>query len=108
MAKQYSLDAASAVKGGDLGWVNPGELVPEFEKAMNALALHKVSAPVKSQFGWHLIEVLERKQKDDSEAFKKQEVRLFLHQRKFAEAVQNWQQHIRTEAYINIVEKDLA
>lgn len=61
MAKQYSLDAASSVKGGDLGWVNPGELVPEFEKAMDALPLHKISKPVKTVFGWHLIEVLERK-----------------------------------------------
>lgn len=108
MAKQYSLDAASAVKGGDLGWVSPGELVPEFEKTMNNLPLHKVSQPVKSQYGWHLIEVIARKQKDDTDAFKKQQVRQFLQQRKFAEAVQNWQQHLRTEAYVNIVDKDLA
>jgi len=108
MAKQYSLDSSSAIKGGDLGWVGPGELVPEFEKAMNDLPLHTVSQPVKSQFGWHIIEVMERKQKDDSQAFKKQQVRQFLQQRKFAEAVQNWQQHLRTEAYINIVEKGLA
>lgn len=108
MAKQYSLDAASAVKGGDLGWVNPGELVPEFEKAMNDLPINKVSHPVKSQFGWHLIQVIARKQKDDSDAFKKQQVRQFLQQRKFVEAVQNWQQHLRTEAYVNIVEKELA
>jgi len=108
MAKQYSVDSASAVKGGDLGWVSPSELVPEFEKTMNELAVNKISKPVKSQFGWHLIQVLERKQKDDSVAFKKQQVRQFLQQRKFAEAVQNWQQHIRAEAYISIVDKDLA
>jgi peptidyl-prolyl cis-trans isomerase SurA len=108
MAKQYSLDASSAVKGGDLGWVNPGELVPEFEKTMNELPVNKVSQPIKTQFGWHLIQVIARKQKDDSEAFKKQQVRQFLQQRKFAEAVQNWQQHLRTEAYVNIVEKKLA
>lgn len=108
MAKQYSLDASSAIKGGDLGWVNPGELVPEFEKAMNNLPLHKVSKPVKTQYGWHLIEVIGRRQKDDSEAFKKQQVRQFLQQRKFVEAVQNWQQHLRSQAYINIVDKDLA
>ncbi|ASQ47244.1 peptidylprolyl isomerase [Legionella clemsonensis] len=108
MAKQYSLDAASAVKGGDLGWVNPGELVPEFEKAMDALPLHKVSKPVKTVFGWHLIEVLERKKIDDSESFKRQQVRQFLQQRKFTEAVQNWQQHLRSSAYINIMDKDLA
>ncbi len=108
MAKQYSLDSGSAVKGGDLGWVTPGELVPEFEKTMNDLAINAVSKPVKTQFGWHLIQVLARKQKDDSDAFKKQQVRQFLQQRKFAEAVQNWQQHIRAEAYITILEKDLA
>lgn len=108
MAKQYSLDTASAVKGGDLGWVTPGELVPPFEKTMDKLPLNQVSLPVKTQFGWHLIEVLGRKQQDDSTAFKKQQIRQFLHQRKFAEAVQNWQQHIRTDAYVNIIEKELA
>ena len=108
MAKQYSLDVASATKGGDLGWVVPGELVPEFEKTMNNLPLHKVSKPVKSMFGWHLIEVLERKKVDDSESFKRQQVRAFLQQRKFTEAVQNWQQHLRTDAYIKILDKKLA
>lgn len=108
MAKQYSLDSGSAVKGGDLGWVTPGELVPEFEKTMDKLTVNQISHPVKSQFGWHLIQVLGRKQKDDSLAFKKQQVRQFLQQRKFAEAVQNWKQHIRAEAYVNIIDKDLA
>ncbi|KTD65297.1 peptidylprolyl isomerase [Legionella spiritensis] len=108
MAKQYSLDAASAIKGGDLGWVNSGELVPEFEKAMDELAVNKISKPVKSGFGWHIIQVLERKKVDDSESFKRQQVRQFLHQRKFTEAVQNWQQHLRTDAYVKILDKDLA
>ncbi len=108
MAKKYSLDAASAVKGGDLGWVVADELVPAFATAMNALPLHTISQPVKTPFGWHLIEVLERKTVDDSDMFKRQQVRQFLHQRKFAEAVQNWQQHIRTDAYVNILDKELA
>lgn len=108
MAKHYSLDAASAVKGGDLGWVVSDELVPQFAEAMNALPLHTVSHPVKTMFGWHLIEVLERKVVDDSEMFQRQQVRQFLYQRKFSEAVQSWQQHIRTDAYVNIMEKDLA
>jgi len=107
MAKQYSLDVSSAIKGGDLGWVSPGELVPEFEKVMNTIAINTVSKPVKSVFGWHLIEVLERKKIDDSESFKRQQVRQFLQQRKFGEAVQNWQQHLRTNAYIKIVDKGL-
>jgi len=108
MAKQYSLDAASAAKGGDLGWVTGDELVPQFAKAMNDLPLHTVSKPVKSPFGWHLIEVIARKTVDDSDAFQRQQVRQFLHQRKFTEAVQNWQQHLRTDAYVNILDKDLA
>ncbi len=107
IAKQYSLDSASAVKGGDLGWVNPGEVVPEFEKAMNVLPLHQISKPVKSVFGWHLIEVVARKKVDDSLAFKRQQVRQFLHHRKFTEVVQNWQQHLRTDAYIKIMDKAL-
>jgi peptidyl-prolyl cis-trans isomerase SurA len=108
MAKQYSVDAASAVKGGDLGWVTGDELVPPFAKAMEALPLNTVSKPVKSPFGWHLIEVLERKTLDDSVAFQKQQVRQFLYQRKFTEAVQNWQQHLRSDAYVNVMDKELA
>lgn len=108
MAKQYSLDSSSAVKGGDLGWVVPEELVKPFADAMAELPLHTISKPVKSQFGWHLIEVLDRKITDDSEAFKRQQVRMLLHQRKFNEAVQNWQQHLRTQSYVNIVDKKLA
>lgn len=108
MAKQYSLDAASAVKGGDLGWVSADDLVPAFATAMDSLPLHTVSKPIKSPFGWHLIEVLERKTIDDSESFQRLQVRKFLQQRKFSEAVQNWQQHVRTDAYVNIMEKELA
>ena len=107
MAKQYSLDAASAVKGGDLGWVTPEELVPAFAKAMEALPLHTISKPVHSQFGWHIIEVLERKTIDDSKSYERMQVRQFLQQRKFTEAVQNWQQHLRSDAYIHIVDKGL-
>jgi len=107
MAKQYSLDAASAVKGGDLGWVTADELVPTFAEAMNALPINVISKPVKSPFGWHLIQVLARKTVDDSKSFQQQQVRQFLHQRKFNEAVQDWQQHIRADAYVNIIEKEL-
>lgn len=108
MAKSYSLDAASAVNGGDLGWVNGEELVPPFLEAMNDLPLNKISKPVKTPFGWHLIEVLERKSEDDSALYQRQLARQFLQQRKLNEAVQSWQQRIRTEAYINILEKELA
>lgn len=108
MAKQYSLDAASAIHGGDLGWVTGEELVPDFTKAMDALPLHTISKPVKTPFGWHLIEVLARKTVDDSDAFQRQQVHQFLQQRKFTEAVQNWLQHIRADAYVQVIDKQLA
>lgn len=108
MAKQYSLDPTSASKGGDLGWVVASELVPAFASAMDALPLHKISEPVKTPFGWHIIEVLDRKTEDDSSLYVEQRVRQLLQERKFKEAVQRWQQHVRTEAYIKIVDKDLA
>jgi peptidyl-prolyl cis-trans isomerase SurA len=106
-AKQYSQDSASAVSGGDLGFVNPEELVPEFAKAMEDLPLRTVSSPVKTSFGWHIIEVLERKTMDDSESFVRQEIRSMLQKRKFSEAVQSWQQKMRSESYIKIVDKSL-
>ena len=108
MAKHYSLDASSAVKGGDLGWVVASELVPEFASAMASLPLHTISHPVKSVFGWHLIEVLERKTIDDSYAYQRQQVRQQLEESKLSEAVQNWKQHIRSDAYIKVVDKKLA
>ncbi len=108
LAKQYSADLASARDGGDLGWVTPEELLPAFSEVMVALPLHKVSRPVKTGFGWHLIEVLERKEVDDTEAYQRQQVRQFLHQRKFGEALQSWQQHVRNTSYIKILDKDLA
>lgn len=108
MAKQYSVDAASAIKEGDLGWVTGDELVPQFAEVMEKLPLKQVSKPVKSPFGWHLIEVIERKKIDDSDAYKRQQVRQFLHQRKFGEAVQNWQQHLHADAYIKVFDKALA
>jgi peptidyl-prolyl cis-trans isomerase SurA len=107
MAKQYSADPLSAVQGGDLGWVTEDELVPEFAKAMASLPLHQVSEPVQSAFGWHLIEVLERKDVDDTAAYKRQQVRQFLQQRKFKDALQQWQQHLRAEAYVKVLDKTL-
>lgn len=107
LAKQYSLDPVSAMKGGDLGWVSAGDLVPEFEKAMETLPLNVVSQPVKTRFGWHFIQVLERKQVDDTAAYERQQVQQFLQQRKFTEAVQNWQQRLRGQAFIQVLDKAL-
>ena len=107
LAKQYSKDLKSAHEGGDLGWVTPLELVPAFAEVMEKLPLKTVSHPIKTVFGWHLIEVLERKRVDDSEAYARQQVRMLLHQRKFKEAVENWQQQVRSTSYVNILDKVL-
>lgn len=107
-AKEYSVDVSTASKGGDLGWVNQGELVPPFEKVMNELPLNTVSRPVKTQFGWHMIQVLERKEVDDTVAFQQQQARQWLQQKKFAEAVQTWQKRLRAESYIHVLDKTLA
>lgn len=107
-AKQYSLDPVSALKGGDLGWVLPGDLVPEFEREMDRLAINEISQPVKTRFGWHFIQVLERKEEDNTAAYERQQIRQFLQQRKFTEAVGSWQQRLRGQAYIKVLDKKLA
>ena len=108
LAKQYSVDLTSAANGGDLGWIKPGETVSEFEKAMDKLSPNEISQPVQSTFGWHIIQVLARKNIDDSEAFERQRIMMFLQQRKFSEAVQSWQQQMKADAYVDILEKEYA
>lgn len=107
LAKQYSVDAATAIKGGDMGWVVSNELVPQFSEVMDKLPINGVSAPVKTPFGWHIMQVLERKVEDDSVAFQKQKVRAMLQQKRFAEAVKNWQQRLRAQAFVHILDKSL-
>jgi peptidyl-prolyl cis-trans isomerase SurA len=90
----------SAVKGGDLGWLYPGDTVPEFERAMNDLKVGQVSEPVRSPFGYHLIEVLERRKADISSERKRMEVRRVLRDRKSDEAFQEWVRQLRDRAYV--------
>ena len=108
LAKQYSVDAATAVKGGDMGWVVSNELVPQFAMVMDKLPIGQISEPVKSPFGWHIMMVLGRKTEDDSDAFQRQKIRAMLHQKRFNEAVETWQHHIRTQGFMNIIDKSLA
>ncbi len=90
----------SAAKGGDLGWLYPGDTVPDFEKAMDALPVNGVSAPVQSQFGWHLIQVLERRVEDASPDRQRQAARQALRERKSDEAYQDWLRQMRDRAYV--------
>ena len=107
LAKQFSADKATATLGGRLGWVSPGEMVSEFEQAMNRLQPGQVSEPVKTQFGWHLIQVQERREHDDTESFNRNQIRQHLFSRKAEEEHMIWLRHLRSEAYVeNRLEKN--
>ncbi len=101
LARSHSQDG-SATKGGDLGWIYPGDTVPEFERAMNELKPGEVSRPVKSPFGYHLIEVLERRVQDVSADRQKAAARQVLRERKLDEAYQDWLRQARDRAYVEV------
>ena len=101
LAKLYCQDG-SASKGGDLGWIYPGDTVPEFERAMNALKPGELSQPVQSPFGFHLIEVLERRVQDVSDDRQRLMARQVLRERKMDEAYQDWLRQARDRAYVDL------
>lgn len=90
----------SASKGGDLGWLSPGDTVPQFERAMNALKPNETSEPIKSPFGWHLIQVLERRDQDVSQERQRMDARRALRERKSEEAFEDWVRQTRDRAYV--------
>ena len=100
MAKQYSEDVGSALQGGDLGWANPGQFVPAFESTMNNLKVNAISEPFMSQFGWHILQVLDRREQDISELRWQAMARNQIHRRKFEEELQSWLIKIRDEAFV--------
>jgi peptidyl-prolyl cis-trans isomerase SurA len=99
LAKLFSNDL-SAAKGGDLGWIYPGDTVPEFERAMNGLQPGQVSEPIESPFGMHLIEVLERKTDDVSQERQRMAARQAIRDSKIDEATQEWLRQLRDRAYV--------
>lgn len=102
LAREYSDDRASGTRGGDLGWVEPGMMVPAFEQAMNALQPGEISEPVQSEFGWHLVEVLERRSHDATEEFSRDKARETIFRRKAEEEFAEWLRRLREEAYVEI------
>jgi peptidyl-prolyl cis-trans isomerase SurA len=100
LAKASSADL-SAAKGGDLGWLNPGDTVPEFERAMNALQPGEVSQPVRSPFGWHLIQVVERRVQDVTDERKRAAARQALRERKAEQAYEDWVRQLRDSTYVD-------
>ena len=99
LARLHSNDL-SAAKGGDLGWLYQGDTVPDFEKAMDALKINQISEPVQSPFGFHLIQVLERRTEDASAERQRLSARQVLRERKSDEAYQDWVRQMRDRAYV--------
>ena len=100
LALANSQDTLSAAKGGDLGWLNQGDTVPEFEEAMNSLAPGEISKPVKSEFGWHLIQVQERRTHDSTEEYERTKVRDLIRAKKYEEELFLWLRRLRDESYV--------
>jgi peptidyl-prolyl cis-trans isomerase SurA len=99
-------DDSSSTKGGDLGWLSPGETVPDFEKAMDALKVDEISEPVRTPFGWHLIEVLGRREQDVSKDRQRAQARQAITQRKSEEAFQDFIRQTRDRAYVEYKSDD--
>ena len=105
LAKKFSEDG-SAANGGELGWMSPGDLVPEFEQAMNRLQIGEVSNPVKSEFGWHLIQVMERRQGELTVEKQRQFARANIRERKYEQAYQDWIRELRDSATVKILNSE--
>ncbi|MGA4817618.1 peptidylprolyl isomerase [Pseudomonas aeruginosa] len=95
-------DPGSALNGGDLNWIDPEALVPEFRQVMNDTPQGELSKPFRSQFGWHILQVLGRRATDSSEKFREQQAVSVLRNRKYDEELQAWLRQIRDEAYVEI------
>ena len=102
LAKTYSNDPGSARSGGSLGWVSPGEMVPEFESMMRKTSVGDFSTPFQTQFGWHILQVQGERNQDISEQYRRGIARQTLFQRKFDQELDNWLREIRANAYVDI------
>ena len=102
LARTHSDDKGSGVRGGELGWVSPGMLVPEFEQELQALQTDQISAPFKTQFGWHIVQALERRQGPASSETERARVREALFRRRSDEEWEQWLRRLRDEAYVEI------
>lgn len=103
MARKNSEDPGSAQQGGDLGWASPESYDPAFRDALMRLQKNELSAPVRSSFGWHLIQLLDTRQVDKTDVAQKDRAYRMLFNRKFAEEVQSWMQEQRASAYVKIL-----
>jgi peptidyl-prolyl cis-trans isomerase SurA len=101
LSRTSSEDTLTAGKGGDLGWLEPGQTAPEFEQAMDALKPGEISEPVKTRFGWHIIQVVDRRQHDDTEEYTRDSAREAIYRRKAEEEQADWLRRLRQDAYVD-------
>lgn len=102
LSRRYSDDPGSGSLGGELGWIQPGKMVVEFEQQMDKLAINEVSEPFESRFGWHIVQVQERRQQDFTTEMRENQARSEIRKRKYDEALSNWLRELRSEAYVDI------
>ena len=106
LASEFSEDPGSKIKGGDLGWSSPGEFTPAFERVANNLDIGQISEPFKTAFGWHILEVLERRQHDQGKTNKENQARTAIQKRKIDEELRLWLRRIRDEAYVEFIDNE--
>ncbi len=102
LAAEYSEDPGSALAGGDLGWTAGDEFVPKFRQVMQATETGSISEPFRSEYGWHIIEVLDRREQDMSDEARKDMALKILHGRRFEEELDKWLKELRDEAFVEI------
>jgi peptidyl-prolyl cis-trans isomerase SurA len=90
------------VNGGDLGWMSGEELVPSFSRTMNNTEIDEVSKPFESQFGWHILQVLARKDENMASQYQRAIAKNYLRKRKFQDELQNWLQELKDDAYTEV------
>ncbi len=102
LARSHSADTGSATQGGDLGWAGPGHFVSEFEKTVEGLAPGAISPPFKTQFGWHIVQLLERREVDNTDEFRRQRILELLTQQKAESELERWLRQLRDQAYVDV------
>jgi len=102
LARSHSDDQASSIKGGELGWINPGDVVPDFEQQMKLLGVTQISKPFRTQYGWHIVQVLERRRHDLTGDIQRSQAREAIHKRKAVEETALLLRRLRDEAYVEI------
>lgn len=102
LARANSDDQGSASRGGDLGWVGPGEMTPAFQQVIEGLEPGTLSEPFRSPYGWHLVEVLDKREREDVEQYQRAQARRALYERELEQEAQRWRQRLRDEAFVEI------